>query len=213
MPNCSSPSSLGSRWVWSMPALLTFTSSSEASWCRRFQLFEHEPIISRLAGRVRAVPILEYDAVKALRLQRVTPGSQPARDVGRQPHIRAGREDAFQVPPPLEKRDLQKRLAVDLKQIEGREDLPGSELPRVRVGVLVHFEIALVLPTLDEDAVDDRSAALGLGDDRVVKLARPHHFYFVTDEMRLWAAVPDEAAGARPRPLEDVAIPLRSFAD
>ena len=117
------------------------------------------------------------------------------------------------MPPPFEKRDLQKRLAVDLKQIEGREDLPGSELPRVRVAVLVHFEIALVLPALDEDAVDDRSAALGLGDDRVVKLARPDHFSFVTDEMRLRVADPDEDPGARPRRLEDVAIPLRSFAD
>src|SRR5947207_13947549 len=213
MPNCSRATSHGSRWVWSMTAVLTFTSSSEASWCRRFQLFEHEPIIGSLAGRVRAAPFLEHDAAKALRLERVTPGSQPARDVGRQPHIRAGREDAFQVPPPLEKRDLQKRLAVDLKQIEGREDLPGSELPRVRVAVLVHFEIALVLPALDEDAVDDRSAALGLGDDRVVKLARPDHFSLVTDEKSLRVSDPDEDPSARPRRLEDVAIPLRSLAD
>src|SRR5207302_9932259 len=111
------------------------------------------------------------------------------------------------------KRDLPKRLPVDLKRIEGRAALPGSGLPRGRVAVLVHFEIALFLPTLDEDAVDDRSAALGLGDDRVVKLARPHHFSFVTDEMRLRVADPDEDPGARPRRLEDVAIPLRSFAD
>src|SRR5207253_10247935 len=86
MPNCSSATSHGSRWVWSLTAVLTFTSSSVAAWCRRFQLFEHEPIISRLAERVRAVPILEYDPAKALRLQRVTPGSQLTHNVGHQPH-------------------------------------------------------------------------------------------------------------------------------
>src|SRR6266568_2862092 len=162
MPNCSSATSHGSRWVWSMTAVLAFTGSSDASWCRRFQLFAHEPIIGRLAGCVRAVPILEHDPAKALRLERVAPRPQPARDVGRQPHVRAGREDTFEVPPPFQKRDLQKRLAVDLEEIERREDQPSSELPRVRVALLVHFEIALVLPAFDEDAVDDRGAALRL---------------------------------------------------
>src|SRR5437867_7033154 len=107
MLNCSSATSHGSRWVWSMTAAFAFTSTSDVSWSRRFQLFDHEPIIGRLARRVCAVPILEHDAAKALRLERVTPRSQPARDVWREPDIGAGREDPFKVAPAFEERDRQ----------------------------------------------------------------------------------------------------------
>src|SRR6267143_288175 len=211
--NCSSATSHGSRWVWSMTALLAFTSTSDASWCPCFELFDHEPIIGRLAGRVCAVPILEHDSAKALRLERVTPRSQPARDVRRQPHIRTWREDAFEMPPALEEWDVEKRLTVDLQEIERGEDLLTCELPRVRVAMLVYLEIALVLPAVDQDTVDDRGAALRFGDDRVVQLAGPGHLPLVAKEMGLRVADSDEDPGAGPRRFEDVALPLRSFAD
>src|SRR5438309_3896314 len=148
MANCSSATSHGSRWVWSMTAALVFTGTSDASWCPCFELFDHEPIIGRLAGRVRAVPILEHDSAKALRLERVTPRSQPAGDVWRQPHVRTWREDAFEMSPTLEERDVEERLAVDLQEIERGEDLLTRELPRVRVATLVYLEVALVLPAV-----------------------------------------------------------------
>src|SRR6266566_3131490 len=106
MLNCSSATSHGSRWVWSMTAALAFTSTSDASWSRRFQLFDHEPIIGRLARRVGAVPILEHHAAKALRLKSVTPRSQPTRDEGRQPNIGTGGDNRFEVTPALEERDV-----------------------------------------------------------------------------------------------------------
>src|SRR2546421_11236297 len=129
MANCSSATSHGSRWVWSMTAVLAFTSTSDASCGRRFELFDHEPIIGRLARRVGAVPILEHDAAEPLRLERFTPGTQPSRDVGGEPDIGAGGQDAFEMAPPLQKRYVKKRLAIDLQEVEGREDLAAAELP------------------------------------------------------------------------------------
>jgi hypothetical protein len=79
--------------------------------------------------------------------------------------------------------------------------------------VLVYLEVALVPPAIDEDSIDDRGGALRLGDDRVVKLPRTRDRAFVPDEMWLRVADPDENPGPRPRRLEDVALPLRSFAD
>src|SRR6266550_4755609 len=213
MPNCSSATSHGSRWVWSMTAVLAFTSTSDVSWCRCFQLFDHEPIIGRLAGRVRAVPILEHDAAEPLRLERFTPGTQAPRDIRGQPDIGTGGEDAFEMPPPLEERYLEERLAIDLEEVEGREDLAATELSRVRVSVLVDLEIALVLPAFDEDPIQDRGAALRLGDDRVVQLTRPVHLPLIANEVRFRMADPDEDSRPGPRWLEDVAVPLRPFAD
>src|SRR5439155_19970361 len=154
MPNCSSATSHGSRWVWSMTAVLAFTSTSDVSWCGCFQLFDHEPIIGRLAGRVRAVPILEHDAAEPLRLERFTPGTQASRYVGREPDVRTGGEDAFKMAPPLQEWDLEEGLAVDLEKVEGREDLATAELPRVRVSLLIDLEVALVLPPIDQNAVE-----------------------------------------------------------
>src|SRR6266550_821255 len=213
MPNCSSATSHGSRWVWSMTAVLAFTSTSDVSWCGCFQLFDHEPIIRRLAGRVRAVPILEHDAAEPLRLERFTPGTQAPRDIRGQPDIGTGGEDAFEMPPPLEERYLEERLAIDLEEVEGREDLAATELSRVRVSVLVDLEIALVLPAFDEDPIQDRRAALRLGDDRVVQLTRPVHLPLIANEVRFRMADPDEDSRPGPRWLEDVAVPLRPFAD
>src|SRR3989475_10352535 len=146
MLNCSSATSHGSRWVWSMTAALAFTSTSDASWSRRFQLFDHEPIIGRLARRVSAVPILEHHAAKALRLQRVTPGPESPRHIRRAPDVGACREDPFEVPPPLQERDLKEGLAVDLQEIERGEDLATPELPRVRVSLVVDLQFAFILP-------------------------------------------------------------------
>src|SRR5438309_5647081 len=213
MLNCSSAISHGSRWVWSMTAALAFTSTSDASWSCRLQLFDHEPIIGRLARRVRAVPILEHNPAKALRLQRVTPGPQPPRDIRREPDVRAWREDPFEVPPPLQERDLEEGLAVDLQEIERGEDLATPELPRVRVSLVVDLEFAFILPIVDQDAVDDGGVALGFGDDRVVELARPGDHAAVAKNMGLRVTHADEDPRARPCRLEDVTVPLRSFAD
>src|SRR5712691_5101706 len=105
MLNCSSATSHGSRWVWSMTAALAFTSTSDASWGRCFQLFDHEPIIGRLAWRVRAVPIFEHDTAEPLGLERVSPRPQPTRHERCEPNIGARGENAFEVAPALEQRD------------------------------------------------------------------------------------------------------------
>src|SRR6267378_18984 len=189
MLNCSSATSHGSRWVWSITAALVFTSTSDASWGRRFQLFDHEPIIRRLAGRVGAVPILEHDPVKALCLKCVAPSAESACHVRREPDVGTRRHDAFEVTPALEEGDRQEPLAVHFQEIERRVDLATYELPRVRVPVVVHLEIDLVLPIAHQDAVQDGGVALSLGDDRVVELARPRHDAVVSQ--KVWLRVTD----------------------
>src|SRR5256714_941643 len=115
MPNCSSATSHGSRWVWSMTAAFAFMRTSDASWTSRLQFFDHKPIIGRLSRLVRAVPILEHDPPKALRLKSVSPRAQAACDEGCQSHVGARRQNAFEVTPALEERYGQERLAVDLE--------------------------------------------------------------------------------------------------
>src|ERR1700716_3302595 len=137
MANCSSATSHGSRWVWSMTAALVFTGTSDASWGPCFELFDHEPIICCFAGRVRAVPILEHDSAKPLRLEGVTPRSQPAGDIRCPPHVRTWGKAGFEASPAREERDVKERLAVDLEEIERGEDLLTRELARVRVAMLV----------------------------------------------------------------------------
>src|ERR1700694_5018583 len=114
MRNCSGATSHGSRWVWSMTAAFTFTSTSDASWSSRLQFFDHEPIIRGPARRVRTVPILEHEAAEALRRKCGAPRAQAAGDEGREPHVRARCQDALEMTAALEQRDLEKRLAVDL---------------------------------------------------------------------------------------------------
>src|SRR5439155_1268562 len=127
--------------------------------------------------------------------------------VGRQPDVRTGGEDAFKMAPPLQEWDLEEGLAVDLEEVEGREDLATAELPRVRVSLLIDLEVALVLPPIDQNAIKDRGAALCLRDDRVVQLTRSSHFAFVADEVRLGMTDPDEDSRSCPCRLEDVALP------
>src|SRR5919197_327642 len=159
MLNCSSSTSHGSRWVWSMTAALVFTCTSDASWSRCLQLFDHEPIIGRLARRVRAVPILQHDAAETLGLERVTPRPESPGHERCEPDIRAWRERALEMPAPFQERDREKRFAVDLEQVESCEDLTPAELAGVGVALGVDLEGALVLPVVDEDALDDRGVA------------------------------------------------------
>src|SRR5712691_5079640 len=199
MLNCSSATSHGSRCVWSITAEDFFTNTSEVSRHGCLQLFEHEPIVVRLSRSVRAVPVLDDDASEPLREKRVPPGPQTSGHVRRQPHVLARREHTFEVPAPLEKRDGEQRLAVDLEQVEGGEDLPGAELAGVGVALVVYFEIALVPPLVHQHAVDDRAVAASVRDDRVVELARAARRAAVPDETR--GTVPDPHEHARPRPL------------
>src|SRR5207237_3941755 len=94
--------------------------------------------------------------------------------------------------------DLEEGLAVDLEEVEGREDLATAELPRVRVSLLIDLQVAFVLPSVDQNAIEDRGAALRLRDDCVVQLARSGHFAFVADKVRLGVTDPDEDSRACP---------------
>jgi len=68
------------RWVWSDDRGISFqTGTSDASWCPSLSFSITSQFIGRLAGRERAVPILEHDSAKALRLESVTPRSQSRR--------------------------------------------------------------------------------------------------------------------------------------
>src|SRR4029077_10916161 len=113
----------------------------------------------------------------------------------------------------FEERDREERVAVYLQEVERGEDLPASELPRIRVAVLVDFKVALVLPVGHQNTVEDGGLAPRLGNDRVVQLTRPVHGALVSDEMRLGVTNTHEHPRARPRRLEDVALLLRSLAD
>src|SRR5712691_315 len=152
MLNCSSATSHGSRCVWSITAEDFFTNTSEVSRHGCLQLFDHEPIVVRLARSVRAVPVLDDHALEPLREKRVAPRPQISGDERSQPNVLARREDTFEVPAPLEQRDGQQRLPIDLEQVEGGEDLPCAVLPGVGVALVIHFEVALVAPVVDQDA-------------------------------------------------------------
>src|SRR6266550_329281 len=213
MLNCSSATSQGSRWVWSITAEDVFTNTSEVSRHGCLQLFEHQPIVVRLPRSVRAVPVLDDDALEPLGEKRVPPSPQTSGHVRRQPHVLARREDTFEVSAPFEQGDLKQRLAIHLEEVERGKDLPRAELPGVGVALVVDFEIALVAPIVDQHAVDDRGFAVGVRDDRVVQLARAARRSAVPDETRVAVADPHEHACPRPLRLEDVAFRLRAFAD
>src|SRR3989442_10693832 len=154
MLNFSSASSQGWCWVWSIPAADVFTKPSVPSWGRP-QLLDHEPIVVRLAGSVRAVPVLDHDALEALREKCVAPGAQTSCDKRREPDVLARREDTLEVTAPLEQRDGQQGLAIDLEQVEGGEDLPRAILAGVRGGPRLHFLGAPLPPTLRQDPPHD----------------------------------------------------------
>src|SRR6185503_8157814 len=101
-----------------------FEATISSSVSRAGDLFNDEPVVGGAARSVCAVPILEHDAAEALYDQGLPPGAESACDVRRQAHVHARHEQALEVPFALQQGDLQERLAIDLEQVEGREDLP-----------------------------------------------------------------------------------------
>src|SRR6267142_102668 len=179
---------------------------------RTRDLFNDEPVIRGAARSVSAVPVLQHDAAKALSDQRLAPGTESTRHVRSQADIDAGHEQALEVPFALQQRDLDQGLAVDLQQVEGGEDLAAGRVSRERVAVGIELELRLIAPVRDEDAVDDRRAAVRLGHDRVVQLAWPIDLAAVAQKTR--PLVPDTRDRARSHPVrfEDVVRQLRAFA-
>ncbi len=155
---------------------------------------------------------LEHDAAKALRDEGLSPRPQAAGDEGREPDVDAGHQQPLEVSFSLQERDLEERLAVDLEEIERGEDLPRDRVAHEGVAVRIELQLRLIAPVRNENAVDDRRRAPGLGRDRVIELARPLDLALVTDEMR--TVVTDARDGACPHPvrLEDVVRQLRAFA-
>src|SRR6185295_11864926 len=110
-----------------------FEATISSSVSRAGDLFNDEPVVGGAARSVRAVPILEYDAAESLHDQGLAPGAETACHVRRQAHVHAGHEQALEMPFALQKGNLQERLAIDLEQVEGREDLPRVRVAHERV--------------------------------------------------------------------------------
>src|SRR6266540_833782 len=189
-----------------------FEATISSSVSRAGDLFHDEPVVGGAARSVSAVPVLEYNAAKALRDQCLAPGAETASDIRRQADIQAGHEQALQMSFALEERDLQQRLAVDLDQVEGREDLTRARVAHERVALRIELELRLIPPVRHENAVDDRRTAVRLGHDRVVQLARSLDLTVISDEMRPAVADARQRPRSHPVRLKDVARQLRAFA-
>src|ERR1700704_5910058 len=202
LPNCSSATDHGSRWVWSMTTDFVATISSSVS--RAADLFHDEPVVRGAARSVSAVPVLEYDTAKALCDQCLAPGAQSSCHERREADVAAGHQQALQMALALQQRDLQEGLAVDFEQVERGEDLPRAGVPHESVALRIELELRLIVPVRHEDAVDDRRRAVRLGDDRVIQLPGPVDLAAVADEVR--SAEPDTHQRPRSHPirLEDV---------
>src|SRR2546426_2068681 len=116
------------------------------------------------------------------------------------------------MPPTLEQGHGEQRLTVDREEIERGEDLSPPELARVGVPLVIDFEIALVLPLVDQHTVDDRRLATRVSHDRVVQLSWTLTRALVPHELRRAVADSHEEAGTHPLRLEDVAVGLRPLA-
>src|SRR6266568_295620 len=90
---------------------------------RRVELVHDQPRARGLTRRVWAVPVFEHDAFESQSDERLAPRAQSAGHEGGQPDVGTGRHEAFEVPLALEQRDPEERIAVDLEQVEGTEDL------------------------------------------------------------------------------------------
>jgi len=189
-----------------------FEATISSSVSRAGDLFNDEPVVGGAARSVRAVPVLEYDATEALHDQCLAPGAEATCHVRRQADVDAGDQQALEMPFALEQRDLQERLAIDLEQVEGREDLPRARVARERVAIWVELELRFIAPIRDEDAVDDRGRAVRLGHDRVVQLARSVNLAVIPDEVRPAVADTSERPLSLPIGLQDVTRQLRAFA-
>src|SRR5712691_5438780 len=99
------------------------------------ELLDHEPVLGLAASSVGAVPILQHDSPESLLRERVAPRAQASRYVRREPDVEAGREDALEVASALEERHVEQRFAIDLEQIERREDAARSRRTRHRVAL------------------------------------------------------------------------------
>src|SRR5438105_3372808 len=182
------------------------------SWDRGLELFDDQPIIGRLAGRVRAVPILEHRTLETLSQKRVMPGPQTSRHIRRQADVRAGGEHARQMSAALQERHREQRLAVDFQEVEGGKDLSTAVLARIGVALIVHLEIALVPPVGHEHPVDDGRFAASVGHDRVVELPWSLDRAGVAAKAGATADA-DEHTGTRPLRLEDVTARLGPITD
>src|SRR3954463_12460225 len=99
-----------------------FVANSSSDLSRGVDLFDDEPVAILATGRVDAVPALEDDPTESLRRERVAPRAQAPRNVRREPDIDARCEDTLEMAGAREERPFEKRLAVALEQVEGRED-------------------------------------------------------------------------------------------
>src|SRR5580765_166357 len=108
MPNCSSATDHGSRWVWSMTCALDATIFSSVS--RAGDLFHDEPVVGGAPRSVCAIPVLEHDAAEALPDQRLAPRAQASRHERREANVHARHEQALQMPLALEQGDLEQRF-------------------------------------------------------------------------------------------------------
>src|SRR3989442_4677861 len=130
-----------------------FTKSS-VSW-RCLDLLDDEPIVVRPAGRVDAIPVFQHDAPETLRHECLAPRAQPAGHVRREADIPGLREDALEVTPSLEERDLKDRLCVELEEILRCEDAPPSRRSRERNALLVHLDCRFGTTIFDQHSVHD----------------------------------------------------------
>src|SRR4051812_18791215 len=192
-------------------AFLVANSSSDLS--RGVDLFDDEPVAILATGRVDAVPALEDDPAESLRGERVAPRAKAPRDVRREPDVHARREHALEMAAALEQRHFEQRFAVDLEQIEGREDAAPAGVPAHGVPLRIHLELGLVEEALHEDTVDDGRVRACVGDDGVVELTRAVDRAVIPDESRAGVADADQRPDAFPLWLEDVAVGFRLLAD
>src|SRR5687767_11038087 len=116
------------------------------------------------------------------------------------------------MPLSLEEGDVDERLAVDLEEVERREDPPSGGGPGEGVAVAVDLELLLVLPVGHEHPVDDRGLAARERADRVVELARTVDRAGVPDEAVSWVSDADKGPGAGPLRLQDVSLRLGPLA-
>src|SRR5438132_4679589 len=176
---------------------------------RWVELVHDQPRARGLTRRVWAVRLLEHHALESETGERLAPRAEAAGYIWREPDVRARRHEPLEMALPFEQRDAHERIAVDLQQIERAEDLPARGLAGEGVALRIDLEVAVVLPVRDEDAVEDRAAAMRLRLDRVEELARTVDRTVVAHEPRPVVADPDERPGPLPGRLEDVVRQLR----
>src|SRR6266536_6501577 len=92
---------------------------------RRVELVHDQPRARGLTRRVWAVPVLEHDAFESQSGERFAPSTKPPGHVRGQPDVRTWRQEPFEMPLALKKRNVHEWIAIDLEQVERAEDLPS----------------------------------------------------------------------------------------